>query len=87
MVYPYISSGITIISFFDLKDAKRAKTEMQSTYSGYKLFYIKPCFIGERMNETIFVIIRSTVSDGFDDFNAIVKKEKKKKQRKESAQI
>ncbi|CEG78003.1 Putative RNA-binding protein [Rhizopus microsporus] len=71
MVYPYISSGITIVSFFDLKDAKRAKTEMQSTHSDYKLFYIKPCFIGESMNETIFITMRSTISDRLDDFNAM----------------
>ena len=76
-MYPYISSGITIVSFFDLKDAKRAKADMQSTYSDYTLLYIKPCFIGESMNETIFITMRSTISDRFDDFNAIVKKKKR----------
>ena len=76
-MYPYISSGITIVSFFDLKDAKRAKADMQSTYSDYTLLYIKPCFIGESMNETIFITMRSTISDRFDDFNAIVNKKKR----------
>lgn len=80
-MYPYVSSGITIVSFFDLKDAKRAKAEMQSTYSDYTLLYIKPCFIGESMNETLFITMRSTISDRLDDFDAIVKKKKKKKKR------
>lgn len=77
MIYPYISIGVTIISFFDFQDAKRALRDIGSIYSHCNLFYIKSHFIKENANEVTFIAIQSKEPNQLDNFDTTVKKRKK----------
>lgn len=76
MIYPYISIGVTIISFFDFQDAKRALRDIGSIYSHCNLFYIKSRFIKENANEVTFIVIQSKEPNQLDSFDTTVKKKK-----------
>ncbi|CAO3701542.1 unnamed protein product [Rhizopus stolonifer] len=70
MIYPFISSGVTIVSFFDLQNAEIALKKIQSIYSYCKTFYMKPRFIKEPDHQIILIVIKSQNQEQLLNFNA-----------------
>lgn len=57
-VYPYLYSGMTIVSYYSLQEAQLALERFRKQDHSFCLDYAKPCLVNKRCNERVFVTIR-----------------------------
>ncbi|KAI8077377.1 uncharacterized protein B0P05DRAFT_129606 [Gilbertella persicaria] len=59
-IYPYVSSGIIIISYYSLQKAQLCIERLRKETKGaFQVEYAKPCLINKKSNERLFVTISS----------------------------
>lgn len=61
-MYPYLSAGITIISYFKLLDAQQGLNLIKTEFVDYQACYAKPCLISKKLNEKVFITINGASS-------------------------